>query len=311
MVTLVIDERLVEMFRHRVVPVLQAKAAAVGGSSDESMLDRLIGDPIRLWTVELSRPRPGDRFRVAFDGRSRPRVHGARVFMDGDDERPNGATTVVVTGSYGEHAVCVPAEGEERHGEPESHRLLCVTCPELTLLADILPGKDCLHAVATWANELTPLSYVVQRPRKPVGASRRFFDVRFLRRDHEGFGILCDVCSGSALVDCRKCQGSGIYESARTCDKCSGESYLSSPDRVSKASVIGAMATGSWSNSTATTAARGSSPANVAANRATGSPASPGWTGAVFPVSSRRERRERPAARAARSGETHRLDRRP
>ena len=105
---------------------------------------------------------------------------------------------------------------------PDSCTLLALTCREVTLLADVLPGKDCWIAVAVWPNELVPMSLVLQRPRKFWFVPTDRVEVKTLERDRAGFATACPKCNGFGTLDCRRCQGSGIHKPRRTCPKCNG-----------------------------------------------------------------------------------------
>ena len=228
MTTLLLDELLHKQFKEKVAPIILAKGATVGDLNNPEALEPLLGDSLRLWPVELACPRVGERFRLDFSNPARLTIHDARVFLEDSAARPTGPTTMLVKKLYGEVAICAVDSGSERHGQPDSRRLLALSGSLMTILTDVAPGKNCLHGVAVWANELLPLPYVMQRARSPVITDRKkAFDIQHLKRDFQGFGAACPRCSGSGRVNCPKCAGSGIHKPSCQCIRCGGTGYFS------------------------------------------------------------------------------------
>ena len=127
MTTLLIDESLLGQLKTTVAPILEAKAVPLGDLDSSGGVERLLGNSLRLWPIELHRPRPGERFRLDFSGQRRLTIHDARVFMEDPSARPSGPENVLVKKVYGEFAVCALVDDVISHGQAESHRVLALS----------------------------------------------------------------------------------------------------------------------------------------------------------------------------------------
>jgi hypothetical protein len=234
MTTLFLDENVLETFQRRVVPVLAARAIPSPGEPAE-FLPRLLADRPRLWTVEVQRPEVGSAYEVEFSQQGFPEIHDARAFVPDLPRDCLGKRTVRVTAVYALSARCelTAAAGPPRPGTP--HTLLAFSCREVTLLADVLPGKDCLFAVALWANELLPLAFLLQRPEQLVPLEGGALAPAVLGRDRLGFATVCERCGGSCKLGCDHCGGTGIFKPRCPCPRCGGLRYYQRVDRPCRA----------------------------------------------------------------------------
>lgn len=244
MTTLVLGDSVEKMFRLRVVPVLQARGA-ISSEAPLQYISRALSHELRLWTINVQRPAPGLVRSVRFEGRIAPRIFDCRVSVHGLAKEVQGEQMVCVRHVYGLTASCEVAEGKSGSEHPvETCCLLAITCKDLTLVMDILPGKDCWVAVAVWANETLPMDVLLQRPERLWSPSTAVVNPLALSSDDITFATKCAVCDGSGSLDCEKCEasgwlpcnkcgsqgdfecqscgGSGVYKPRKTCSKCGG-----------------------------------------------------------------------------------------
>lgn len=225
MTSLLIDESVAGMFRRRVAPVLEARAVMLADSA-VSQLARLLGDRPRLWGLASNRPAVGSIATVHFGRRATPQIFDSSVHLPGDKKQIRGEHTVRVRARFGLTAACEPAAGAaESRGVPEFHGLLAITSREVTVIADAMPGTDCLMAVSVWANETLPLSILLKRPDKLWTVPEGGLSVLTLERDALGFAVACTNCGGNGRQKCGKCNGSGIHKPQAACDRCGGQGF--------------------------------------------------------------------------------------
>lgn len=220
MTTLLVDNRLLRAFERRVVPVLGCRAIVSHGSP-AAFLQRLVADRPRLWVATVHRPLPGVTGTVRFRRYRPTSFYEARVWLPDAPEDLEGERLVCVQRVFGMTASCalvpdgVPSQASG--AEPQPHFLLAISCRDITLIADVMPGKDCLVAVDVWANEVLPMHLLVQRPNR-MWLAPAHIDPQFILPDGVGFAIGCPRCEGSGRVTCVKCEGDGTIE----CRKCGG-----------------------------------------------------------------------------------------
>lgn len=255
MPTLLLDQLVLDQFTRRVVPLLRAKLTRLP-ASPANALTQLLHDRPRAWALTVHRPTTSAVAKVSFSRHAAPVIFDARVHVENLPEDYRGDMAVRVRAVFGLAAVCDRIDGlEEDRGEPQPHPLLAITCRELTLLADVLPGKDALIAVAVWPNERLPMPLLIRRPDRLSTLAGDVLMVRAIERDRLGFAITCTNCDGtgragclkcgttgrldclkcgttgrlecrqcdqSGRVECFKCRGSGVFKPQKTCPKCGG-----------------------------------------------------------------------------------------
>jgi hypothetical protein len=221
MATLLISEALVEDFQRRALPVLTARAAGSSAAPGD-FLTSLLADQARLWVAEVRRPAIGAVYAVEFKPKTPAEIHDTRVYLPELPADIEGRRTVRVLGVYGRSAWCEFVNAPPTQAAAGAARpLLMLACREITLLAEVLPGKDCFFGLAVWANELVPLNFLLQRPEWTVSAAVSL-EIALLRRDRLGFAIVCSTCAGSGKLACSRCGGSGEFKPACTCNRCEG-----------------------------------------------------------------------------------------
>ncbi len=159
-------------------------------------------------------------------------------------------TRLILRAMASGHGYQISASCEVTEGKPSNDQsmetcyLLAITCKDFTLVLDTLPGKDCLVAVAVWANETLPMDFLLQRPEKLWSPSTPGIDPLVFGNNDVTFATQCAICDGSGTLECEKCQasgwlpcercdsqgyfkcqscgGTGVYKARKTCSKCGG-----------------------------------------------------------------------------------------
>lgn len=192
---------------------------AMGVSAGSSLMAPLLSSKsIYAWPVRVRRPVKGD---VVV-----PRRRGRR-FCTGDvaiftDKRLSHGQAVRIDHVFG---LCARAthkrEANVVDSSGEDHPMIALSIDLITLLVDILPGKDAFVALDVWASSEVPLPVFKARPIKnPPTADFRF---RFIGENSIDFRVDCDRCAASGKVNCRPCDGRGSFP----CDKCNATGYCS------------------------------------------------------------------------------------
>lgn len=233
MTSLLIDTFELARFEKQIIPILTLRAIT-SFETPATFLSKLINDRPRLWVTTVHRPAPKTQSTVQFLHKGRSQLFDARVHVPGD--RPKGNRVVVVERVFGSTATCRLASEREAEtippSEPVEHSLLAISSRHITLVADIMPSKDCWIAVGVWVNELLPIRYALQRPGRMWQAPKQI-QVEVCVPDGAGLasGCVecrssgrspCRTCDTSGKVDCEKCNGSGIFRPRVTCKKCNG-----------------------------------------------------------------------------------------
>ena len=218
------------MFQRRVAPVLAARGVVTRGSSFDQII-LYLREQLRAWAVTVRRPNVGAIGKVDFSRRP-PRFLDCRIRVPDLPDGFRKEAAVRIRGVFGTMTLgelCNAGMSQTTDVESlcESGTLLALTCREITLLADVLPGKDCWIAVEVWPNELLPMKWVIQRPQKPWFLNADRIDVVPLEHDRVGFGIKCPKCDGSGSVECGKCGGTGVHKPRTDCNRCGGRGNFS------------------------------------------------------------------------------------
>lgn len=209
------DKRLAE----KVLPALRALGVEITAEVGE-----LIRRPSRLavWPVRIRRPREGSILLPVRRGRN---CHAgeAVVSFPSNEALESLHSLVRIDRVYGMSAQASPTQaGAVEKAAWEDHPMLAVSTDFITILADILPGKDVFVGVDVWANSMLPLSLLAQRPPAGMMDGAQTWTFRWLAEGHVKLGAACTGCSGSGEVECRKCEGHGTWQPEGECRKCGG-----------------------------------------------------------------------------------------
>lgn len=191
------------------------------GVPKTATLEKVLGaiGEARAWPLAIRRPKPGSAIIARRNGRN-IRHGDLRVNVDSPYVEAR-QVPVRVTSVYGMtlHASIADSDVQEQVDWEESE-LLVISTEFITLVADILPGKDAFVVVEMWPTVMLPLSILVQQDHSYVSAVP-FNGFRWLNRGQVELRIQCPNCVGEGRVDCKKCEGSGTV----TCRWCSGSGY--------------------------------------------------------------------------------------
>lgn len=230
MTTLLLDSAISKMFERRVAPVLAARGIVTRGSSFDQMI-LYLREQLRAWAVTVRRPNVGAIGKVDFSRRPL-RFFDCRIRVPDLPDGFRKEAAVRTRGVFGMTALGELCDAgmiqtTDVKSLSESGTLVALTCREITLLADVLPGKDCWIAVEVWPNELLPMNLVIQRPEKPWFLNADGLEVVPLEHDRAGFGTKCPKCDGSGSVECGKCGGTGVHKPRTDCNRCGGRGNFS------------------------------------------------------------------------------------
>ena len=206
----------------RIKPALEA----LGVGIDLSLLD-MLGAPERasLWPLTVRRPKPGSVLEPVAHGKSY-RACDTILHLNEEGSREPGHGLVHIDHLYGMSALVSPSPpGIKEQVEWEDHPLLAVSTDFITIVADILPGKDAFVGVEIWANALLPIAVMAQNPlgftsEIKVGAFKN------LKKGEVELRMTCRKCAGSSSLQCRKCEGRGRWQPEGSCRKCEGSGSL-------------------------------------------------------------------------------------
>ncbi len=207
------DERLAK----KVTPALQA----LGVTAEAGELIRRVSN-LTAWPVRIRRPKTGSVLVPMVRGKSLRAGDVALRFPDGA-ARESRQEAAQIERVFGISAQASPAQA--RGGESvewEDHPMLAVSTDFITILADILPGKDVFVGVDLWANSMLPLSLMAQRPLDRVADGDQTVGLRALAEGGIKLVATCTGCSGSGNVRCKKCEGHGSWQPEGSCNKCKG-----------------------------------------------------------------------------------------
>lgn len=209
------DQRLAE----RVTPALQALGLEVTAEVGE-LITR--ASHLVAWPVRIRRPKTGSVLLPIRQGRNYRAGEVVVRFPDGA-EREARQDLARIDRVYGISAQASPAQvGVRENAEWEDHPMLAVSTDFITILADILPGKDVFVGVEVWANSLLPLPLLAQRPRVETTDGAQLWALRRLAEGDIRLGVNCTGCCGSGKVQCKKCDGRGTWQPEGSCKKCGG-----------------------------------------------------------------------------------------
>ena len=205
-------------WRERIKPALEALGVRV----DNSLL-QMLGSPTEatIWPLRIRRPRPGGVLVPSRQGKNY-RAGDATVRFPEDKRWESRDGLTGIDSVYGMSAQASSTQpGAKEQVEWEEHPLLAVSTDFITIVADILPGKDAFVGVEIWANSMLPVAVMAQNP-LGFTSEIKVNAFRNLNKDDVELKSICLKCSGSGSIQCKKCQGTGQWQMQGSCKKCYG-----------------------------------------------------------------------------------------
>jgi hypothetical protein len=206
-----------ERWKERTRPALEAL-----GVPKTASLEKVLGaiGEARVWPLAIRRPKPGSTIIARRNGRNMR--HGdLRVNLVGPDVEAR-EVPVRVTSVYGMTLLASIADSViQEQVDWEECELMVISTDFVTLVADILPGKDSFVIVEMWPTVLLPLSILVQQDHSYV-STVSLNGFRWLNQGQVELLIQCPNCVGDGRVDCEKCKGTGTWQPDGSCKKCGG-----------------------------------------------------------------------------------------
>jgi hypothetical protein len=216
MIDILIDKLICEQFKSQVLPVLKAR----GLPHDEdisTLLPKLLKLEQRQWAFSLQAPQEGDIISIRDDGARM--FNDFRLYVDNNNPVQDIRVNAVFGNTiFGEQSC--PPKYETNYTE---HPLLMVTSRYFTLMADILPDKNCFFAADVYPNEKIPIHLLSRLSKYMYPSFQELANPVFLSPASIAFVTSCDNCEGSKYVQCRKCRGTGVIKPKTQCKKCGGD----------------------------------------------------------------------------------------
>jgi len=210
-------------WRERIRPAIEGL-----GIPPSTELSQILGNAEQAgtWALMARRPKPGSVVIPQKSG-SNYRCGDATFRFEEREKGDSSEDPAIVKSCHGLSAIALAANpGSEQHIEWQDAPLLAVSSDLVTLLADLLPGKDAFVAVELWANAAMPVFALAQRPSGELarGSIQSFRGLGsgdvWLVRD-------CKKCDATGEVECKKCDGTGDYigkfgDRMGDCNACEG-----------------------------------------------------------------------------------------
>lgn len=216
MIDILIDQLISEQFKSQVLPILKAR----GLPHDEdisTLIPKLLKLEQRQWAFFLQAPQEGDIISIREDGTRM--FNDFRVYINNNNS-PQDIRVIAVFGNtiFGEQSC--PPKHETNYTE---HPLLMVTSRYFTLMADMLPEKNCFFAADIYPNEKIPIHLLSRLSKYMYPKFEEQANPVFLMPASLAFVTRCDNCEGSKYVTCKKCHGTGVIKPKTQCKKCGGD----------------------------------------------------------------------------------------
>lgn len=205
----------------RVCPALEAL-----GISGCATLESALGDlkQARIWPLSIRRPVAGSTI-VARRNRGNFFYGDLKVHLDVPKWDSN-EILVSVKSVYGMTIRAVSAElNDEEHVDWEGHTYLVISTDFVTLVADIMPGKDVFVVVGMWPSVMSPL-YILTQQNLSFTSSLPLNSFRWIENSQTELLVGCSQCDETGKVDCKKCDGEGQWQPDGHCKKCGGSCRL-------------------------------------------------------------------------------------
>jgi hypothetical protein len=204
---ILIPKRVVEQFTSHVAPVLHARLR-LQDKTPEQFISESLGKEQCAWVAEISCPEPGAVIEPRLVA-GRPWYNDLQVSLEHPPEPlPNGLR-IRIASALGDVLAGTITREQPEPGELISKTLLFVAGPDLTILADLLPGKDCLLATKVWPSERLPHHHLIRR-KVAISLSAGFF-LPVILGDEINLASGCHLCGGGGNSMCNKCDGIGIF----------------------------------------------------------------------------------------------------
>jgi len=239
----VIPEQIGKLCESRVFPVLQARGIDCCQDGQSWLSSLLQSDDLWAWVAQVRVPNPGEVFDVEIPRHGSPKIHDATVQLD--KRVASNAETIRLEAIrvVGSHVYCRLTSAEPCQGPPVLAELLMLSNRLLTLTATPAPDRPIFIGDTIFANELTPMTLLVQRPARLIQAAQMGITTYLVLRGERGFGTPCETCNATGQVPCTTCGGSGRVTCSRkkcggsgsftgnygehiVCDRCSGTGQM-------------------------------------------------------------------------------------
>lgn len=198
------------------------------GIPKTSTLESMLGDlkQARIWPMRIQRPTPGSIVMAKGKGGSL-RSGDMQVHLDeGKPEWGPRELLVRVNSVYGLTIQAVAAASDDKEDlDLVDHDCLVISTDFLTLVVDILPGKDAFVVVGMWPTTMLPL-FILTQQNHSYTSKLSLNSVRWITQGEVEFLVSCRGCDGTGRVDCKKCDGKGEWQPDGYCNKCGGACTL-------------------------------------------------------------------------------------
>lgn len=217
MTEILIPYQFEERWKDRTRPALEAL-----GVPKTASLEKVLGTigEARVWPLAIRRPKPGSTIIARRNGRNMR--HGdLRVNLVGPEVEAR-EVPARVTSVYGMTLLASIADSViQEQVAWEERELLVISTDFVTIVADILPGKDAFVIVEMWPTVMLPLSILVQQDHSYV-STVSLNGFRWLNQGQVELLIQCPNCVGNGRVNCEKCKGIGTWQPQGSCKNCGG-----------------------------------------------------------------------------------------
>lgn len=219
-------------YSNRVKPQLEALGVDVPQHLTQLWTDEV--NHVQSWGLLLQRPAVGSVIDMRTDSSNRWMLGDTRIFMEKDRDQPF-PQRVRVESCYGLVATVQEFDAnlkEKDHIEWESHPMVAFSSEWVTILTDLLPGKDSFVAIDVWANSSIPIALFQQKPVRPrlnaATISKLISTNVSLHslKDDVQLAIQCEDCRGNGYQPCPACNGEGVWQPDGNCMKCEGTGSL-------------------------------------------------------------------------------------
>lgn len=223
MTMLFIEARRAEQFDERVRPVFESRGVLIEEDTFPAILKDFQND-MQIWEVFLDVPVPGSIHKIKASARRSAFIHDSMVHFDDRDWSKDEEVVLQIKSVFGRNVSCqrMSAETKARSCSPCELRCLAFSGESLTILAVHVQSLDTFLAVDIWPNELVPLSIAAQRIGEQVSITPSEVQLVEMSENAERFVTDCVVCDGDGLIQCGKCEGTGIAIPSTTCKACRG-----------------------------------------------------------------------------------------
>lgn len=198
------------------------------GISKNSTFQRALGDlkQARIWPMRIQLPKRGSVVMARGKG-EKLRHRDIQVHLDEDKPELGPRELFVrVDSVYGITIQAVTAELADKEDLDLVDRdYLVISTDFITLVVDILPGKDAFVVVGMWVTSKLPL-FILTQQNHSYTSKLSFNSFRWIKKGEVEFLVTCRNCDGSGQVVCKTCDGAGEWQPDGHCNKCGGSCKL-------------------------------------------------------------------------------------